>query len=377
MGLVRSFWAEPRPAAPPRSAGDWRLFLALVALLALEVALRPGLGVGSPATLLVLAMSSAVLWRRSHPWHAAALPFAAMGTFDAVQVATGTRFLDVHTQAFALILPYALVRWGSGREVVLGLPVVIASACFGMGTEGLVLAEAIAGLTILMAPAVLGAAVRYRSLVRAKELDEARSSERLGLARELHDTVAHHVSAIAVRAQAGLAASGSDPAAAREALRVIGEEASRTLGEMRSMVRVLRGEGAAPLAPIPDATDLARTLGDLDGSPPVEVVLEGDLTAVAPAVSQAVYRIAQEAVTNARRHAVRASAIRVEVEARDDSVALHVRDDGERPSAGPGGFGLVGMAERAQLLGGTLRAGPGPERGWTVTAVLPDPGAAQ
>ena len=109
--------------------------------------------------------------------------------------------------------------------------------------------------------------------------------------------------------------------------------------------------------------------------PAVEVELSGDLDGLRPLVGAAIYRIAQESITNAMRHARHATRVDVRVVADGDLVRVTVRDDGEAgASDGSSGYGLVGMTERATLLGGTLDAGPGAE-GWTVTAVLPRSGA--
>jgi signal transduction histidine kinase len=129
------------------------------------------------------------------------------------------------------------------------------------------------------------------------------------------------------------------------------------------------------LSPAPGVRDLAA-LGrrGRGGGPDVDVELLGDLDDLSPAVGSAVYRLAQESVTNARRHARHATRIAVSVAADEASVRLRVSDAGDvsatRPAASPG-FGLVGMTERASLLGGTCEAGPDGDRGWTVTAVLP------
>ena len=158
-----------------------------------------------------------------------------------------------------------------------------------------------------------------------------------------------------------------------DALKVIEEEASRTLAEMRSIVGVLREHEEPELAPqrgVADLNQLADRVGD---RPRVEVHLSGDLDDLGPSVGAAVYRIAQESITNAVRHARHATRISVSVAGDDDWVRLTVRDDGDASSTGrhSTGYGLVGMTERAMLLGGTLEAGPGPDRGWTVNAVLP------
>jgi signal transduction histidine kinase len=183
---------------------------------------------------------------------------------------------------------------------------------------------------------------------------------------------------MAIRAQAGLAMSQSHPDAAADALRLIEAEASRALTEMRSMVRVLRRNEPADLEPSPRVTDLERLAARSRTGPSVEVEILGDVDDLAPSVEAAIYRLAQESVTNARRHARHASRIRVRVAADETSVHLRVSDDGDASAAKPNGspgYGLIGMIERADLLGGTCEAGPNPDRGWTVTAVLPRAGA--
>ena len=118
--------------------------------------------------------------------------------------------------------------------------------------------------------------------------------------------------------------------------------------------------------------DLERLVRSAAAGPRVEVTVSGDLEALPAAIDAAVFRIAQEAVTNALRHARHATLVDVRVSADRSSVTLVVRDDGDPTTADPkAGFGLTGMVERAILLGGTCQAGPSPGRGWSVTASLP------
>jgi signal transduction histidine kinase len=226
---------------------------------------------------------------------------------------------------------------------------------------------------VLILAAVLGSTVRYRETARLRELQQMKTSEREQLARELHDTVAHHVSAIAVRAQAGRVLASQDPQAALDALGVVEQEASQTLQELRSMVRVLR-DGDAELAPQRGVADIAA-LGRADGSVPVRVRVSGDLGDLSPGVGAALYRIAQESVTNALQHSHDATGVEVSVTGSPGSVHLEVTDDGAAVATGrrTAGYGLVGMSERAALLGGHLDAGPS-EQGWTVEAVIPRSG---
>ena len=230
----------------------------------------------------------------------------------------------------------------------------------------------------LLFPAALGASVRFRTTYRLREMDQVKLREREQLARELHDIVAHHVSAIVIRAQAGRVVAASHPDAAVAALEVIEEEASRTLAEMRLMVGALRQAEEPDLAPqrgVADIERLARGAGD---SPPVAVHLSGDLDDLRPSVGAALYRLAQESITNAVRHARHATRIDVRVVGDEQCVRLTVSDDGDAGSLGasPSSYGIAGMTERAKLLGGALEAGPSLDRGWTVDAVLPRDGTA-
>jgi len=303
--------------------------------------------------------------------------FGCLAVVDAAALVAGVGEWGLYASVCVLLVPYALVRWGSGREIVPGLGVVVVALALGIAGHWTGIGDAVLEVVFLLSPAAIGAWVRYGATARLREQDQVRLHEREQLARELHDTVAHHVSAIAVRAQAGRVVAGTDPEAALDALRLIETEASRALTEMRLMVGALR-DGAAPeLAPQQGIADLERLARAVGGPPRVELELSGDLDDLRPAVGVAVYRLAQESITNALRHARHASRIDVRLVGDDDCVRLTVVDDGEAPTRTGTGYGLVGMTERAALLGGTLDAGPGPDRGWTVAAVLPKVGAVR
>ena len=185
------------------------------------------------------------------------------------------------------------------------------------------------------------------------------------------------MSAIAIQAEAGSALAASDPDASVQALRTIKSEASRTLAEMRSIVGVLRRGDEEP-GPRKGLADL-QGLADDGRQPPIELEMHGDLDGVAPPIQTAVFRIAQEATTNARRHARRATGITVQVQGSAEDVELVITDDGDASYVDPAtasGYGLVGMTERVSLHGGSLDVGPNPGRGWTVRAVLPKGGAS-
>lgn len=370
--LVRPVRDEPRaPVGTPRGARDRVLVAVVVVLAAVEGLIRPDLPWRAASVVLTIALAPTLLGRRDRPLLMVGLAFGAVLLAG---LATGGDAPQLYTDAFLLVLAYALVRWGSGREVVLGSAGLVVASVVPVLLRGGGAADLLGGLTVLVAVVTLGAAVRFRARARVRLLDEVRAREREGLARDLHDTVAHHVSAIAIRAQAGLAVAAAEPGAAVDALRVIEAEASRALGEMRSMVRVLRRDDAAQRAPLPGIADLDGLVRGDRGGPVVEIVRTGDLDDLDAAVAVAVYRLVQESVTNARRHARRATRVDVRVAGEGARVRLRVSDDGDpapaRVPAAPG-FGILGMVERAALLGGTCEAGPDAPRGWTVTAVLP------
>ncbi|MCR1785816.1 sensor histidine kinase [Nocardioides carbamazepini] len=367
--FVRSILAEPRaPDLPARAWWDWALVAALLVAAAAEATFRADVPARPLATVVALLVIPALLWRRTHPLRATAIGFGGAMVMHVPMLVDGIANAGLNTMVCLLLLPYALYRWASGREALIGTAIVAVPAVLGLATSGN-LGDVIGGTTVLVAAFALGAAMRYRAVARQREVQQVRTLERGELARELHDTVAHHVSAIAIQAQAGRAVAAIDPASAVEALAVIEAEASRTLHEMRTMVRVLRDGEVADYAPqrgIADLDELTRM------SPLVRVHRDGDLADLPQPVETAVYRICQEAVTNAIRHPLNATSVTVEVTGDVGVVRLRVHDDGEaaRPATTVG-YGLLGMAERAKLLGGVCQAGPDPTGGWTVEATLP------
>jgi signal transduction histidine kinase len=375
---VRALWHEPRAPDPPGpSTHDWVLVGVAVTAAVVETIARPDLAWRPLSLAVVVAIAAALPWRRVHPLAVAALAFGTASAVDVVALARDVEWEGLGSAVFFLLLPYALTRWGSGRAVAAG-SVLLAVPLALAAVRGDPVGDVVGGAVVLLLAAALGAGVRYQQASRQQELDVIRAREREQLARELHDTVAHHVSAIVVRAQAGRALADLRPGAAAEALDVIEEEASRTLEEMRSMVGALRDGARAGRAPLPSSRDIGRLARPADPAPAVEVEMDGDLGDLRPAVDTALYRLAQEAVTNAVRHARHARLVRVRVCGGPDDVRLTVDDDGHAAAGGTAapGYGLVGMAERAKLLGGTFDAGARPGGGWTVTAVLPRHGVA-
>ena len=384
---IRSVLAEPRvPNPPARVWRDWALVAVLVPTSIVEGLLREDLGWPVVSIVLGVALIFTLLWRRSHPLAVLVISFGSVTVMTvAAQLAGVTEpAVGLYTTAFLILLPYSLLRWASGRDAAIGLAFIAVAALINSVTAAIagstsdVILEPLIGSAVFFAfPAALGASVRYQTNLRVREIDHAKLREREQLARELHDTVAHHVSAIVIQAQAGHILAETHPGAAADALEVIEQEASRTLAEMRTMIGVLRDGEEADLAPQRGVDDIQRLAANVGDSPQVNVELSGALDDLTPSVEAAIYRLAQESITNAVRHAHNATRINISIDGDDDSVRLSVRDNGDAAETGrnPLGYGLVGMTERATLLGGTLDAGPSPGSGWAVTAVLPKSGA--
>ncbi|WP_222870157.1 sensor histidine kinase [Actinomadura decatromicini] len=242
---------------------------------------------------------------------------------------------------------------------------------------------------------VWGALARRRALgrrARAAELDASRRAfehtllehtargERARIARELHDVVAHHISMISVQAETARLAVPGMPDEGAKRLLAIGDTARTALTEMRRLLGVLREDaeaaGAAPdrrpqpgLQQLLDLVDQARGTGAAN----TRLSVRGSVAALDPGVELAAYRIVQEALTNARRHAPGA-AVDVEIEYTAGELLVRVRDNGPGPAPGvvpAAGHGLLGMRERAAAVGGALRTGAGPVGGFLVEAALP------
>ena len=371
---LRSLWAEPRPTdAPARGPRDWILVAVLTCWSLVEAVLRQDLAPRPLLLLAAVAVIGSLLWRRTHPLVAVAICFGTLTIVDIIRILTGSPGVLLNSTIAALIVAYALFRWGSGREAACGLGVILLWVPITTVVDPTSPAEKVAAYAFFLFAAALGAAIRYRTKIRIRDIDQVKAREREQLARELHDTVAHHVSGIAIQAQAGRAVAASHPERAVEALATIEDAATRTLTELRAIVGVLRTPEDAEFAPQPGLAEVEQLATDGQTRPHVTVTISGDVDDLSPAVGAAIYRLAQESVTNARRHARHATQVTVAVAGDAERVRLTIDDDGFSGAGGraPAGYGLVGMQERAALLGGTFHAGPMAERGWRVEANLP------
>ena len=316
----------------------------------------------------VLAVTLAVaLWAETQHWSAW---FALIAAFVTAVLARKRA-----AAVASLIIGYLVSVWP---------PWLIGSR--GHATAAFAL-SLLAGLITLLSLAELNRAWNQRTAAvrRSREEEALRraSEERLAIARDLHDVVAHNISVINVQANTALHLMDRQPERAREALTAIHEVSKQALAEFRSVLGVLRTTGypVAPLTPSPGIGGLGD-LASRAGSAGIAVRLleEGAPRPVPAGVDAAAYRIVQEALTNTVRHSG-GTAATVRLSYDPDALRIEVDDDGMATgSAGsaptPGGNGLAGMTERARALGGTLKAGPRPGGGFRVLARLPLTGGA-
>ena len=266
-------------------------------------------------------------------------------------------------------------------SVLLAVPFVIAtSAGMGQGRlSGLLVLALVVGAQFAGdARRQRGQAIAERDATRRAMTDtlreQAAAQERARIARELHDVVAHHVSMVAVQAETARLTTEGMPPEGRDRLAAIGDTARDALTEMRRLLGVMRTDapGEAELAPQPGLAQVEELVdGARAAGTDVRLHVEGDPVALPSGVDLTAYRVVQEALTNARRHAPGA-AVDVDLVYGDEAVRVRVRDDGPGPpGTGDGGHGLVGMHERVAMVGGRLRVGPGARGGFAVQADLP------
>ncbi|MEM9132168.1 MAG: sensor histidine kinase [Actinomycetota bacterium] len=353
---------------------DWALaaLIAAVGIVEPLFADLPGL---VPASGVGVVSVMAFVVRRVSPLGAVLAGGLTQAAADLYAVATGN---PVEPLAASIIVAGAVVynagRWGSARTV--GIAAFLAAVAIpALGsqntfTEPNLILSALDGLVAIVL-LTTGLLIRISTDARAQRDLATALQERDRLANQIHDSFAHHMSAIAVRAEA--ARRLDDPEALDDALLAIKRSASTGLTDLRHLVAGIRTPGTET-RPLPGLGDIQQLAADhrtdaLD----IRVDLHAQPEVIPVTASSAAYWIAREAVTNAFRHAVGASSISITACTTDDRLDLVVADDGRGSSAAGrrGGHGLTSMSQRAEELGGTLCAGPDQSGGWSVTARLP------
>jgi signal transduction histidine kinase len=350
-------------AQPVRDVGIYGgdLEIAFV-LLALFTTLPLGLRPARPAAAAVTVCAACVL---------------SLSAFHALTVA-------------GLIAQLVLLYWlgRSGSQLLAGalaLSFLVLALVGPSGSEARILCLLLAALG--PAAAWTGAGLRARGeavehsaarqVIAGSLVEHTARGERARVSRELHDVVAHHISMIAVQAETARLTTTGMPAAGAQRLSAIGDTARAALTEMRRLLGVLRedtGTGVADRQPQPglqQLNELVDEARDATGSG-IRLIVRGSMTRLDPGVELAAYRIVQEALTNARRHA-QGAAVDVELHYTPDALWLRVRDNGPGPpsATSPGSHGLLGMRERTAAVGGELRTGSAHGGGFFVEAMLP------
>jgi signal transduction histidine kinase len=286
--------------------------------------------------------------------------------------------------ALGATLPVALIR--VQPVPALALPVVTLGFGWLAGVRPTLAGTAAAAIMLAYLTVRLARGARDRAVrrdvedrqLRASLLDHVARGERARIAHELHDVVAHHISMIAVQAEAArLTVPGMPPEGANRLIG-IGDTARAALTEMRRLLGVLREDAGDddPRRPQPGLGQVAELLDEARGlaGASTRLIVRGRVAPLDPGVELAAYRIVQEALTNARRHAAGA-AVDVQLDYREDALYVRVRDSGPGPSdLQDGGHGLAGMRERAAAVGGKVSTGAGFAGGFVVDAVLPRDG---
>ena len=366
----------------------------LAAIAVVEFVVRPGSDLEFHPTssnwLLVPAALLTVLPLLARRWLPFVAPAAVLGIAAAISFAEGN-FAPFSFGIFLAIIcaSFLLGMNPNRREAGAAVPLIVALVVIAVRNQPGHETGEYFFITIILLCAWSGGfslSLKLAEARRAEErvaemaekqarlAEEAVQEERARIARELHDVVAHHVSVMTVQAGAVRRLLTPEQAREREALVSVEETGRKALTEMRRLLGVLKSEETvAPLAPQPGMATLDTLLGQVrEAGLPVELETEGQPVELPPGVDLSAYRIVQEALTNALKHAGPARAW-VHVRYREDSLELEVENDGRDGAAqGDGaGHGLVGMRERVAVYGGELESGPRPGGGFAVRARLP------
>ncbi|MFH8391021.1 sensor histidine kinase [Streptomyces sp. NPDC018036] len=377
---------------PARVLREDALLAAVLLAVDVTVALTVHTGGRRPDLLgwtLLAGAHLAVVFRRRAPLA------AFLGVVVCVAPYHALDFDHSAPQAVSMAALFTVAVTGTPlRSLVIGTGVVgiMLAVKFAQGTAegtqalrvtGWIVSFVVLGVCVRVHGQYLASVVERAERAERTREEEARrrvAEERLRIARDLHDLLAHSITLIGVQTSVAAHVLAADPdrldrTAVAKALDDISETCRSARGELRTTLEVLRdpepggGEGRGPLPGldgVPDLVAAARAAGT-EVEPPAVVGADG----VPSAVGAAAYRIVQEALTNAVRHAGPGARVRVDLGTDGSALRVGVTDDGLGDTGGPPGFGLVGMRERARSVGGTLETGTREEGGFAVLAVLP------
>jgi signal transduction histidine kinase len=343
------------------------------------------------AAAVLLAMTGVLMWRRRQPLAVAVVVFGGL-----VAVSLGWDLMDNFVSPFGalLVAVYSIGAYSSFRVAVTVYGLLIAFILSGALFDNRPIGDLLWVASILTGVWAAGRGVHLRqqrvspladhALALEHERDaKARAAvaeERIRIARELHDVVAHGISVIVLQARGGRKVLDPREDEAREAFEEIETTAQQALTEMRRLLGMLRRQDEElALGPQPSLANLdVLAAGVRDAGLPVDVVVKGKVDGLPPAVDLSAYRLVQEALTNSLKHAGPAHA-RVFVNCSGDELEVEVTDDGRGVNGNglsAGGHGLTGMRERVNMLGGEIEVGPRETGGFALRARLPLDGVA-
>ena len=334
---------------------------------------RDGVAIG-----LILVATLPYYLRRRSPLAVFAVSLTAIAALFVLDYHGGALpfVLAVGAYTVGAYLPLREVAAAAVLQNVTFVAMVVADSA-GFGVPQYLTSVPLYAATMLVGWTMQSRRLRFDALEREQGEASLRAAadERLRIAQELHDVVAHSLGVIAVQAGVGMHVIDTDPAEARRSLEHISRTSRSSLAEIRRVLGLVRaGEATATYAPTPGLADLPALVEEMAGAGlTVALSVAEDAADLPPGVELAAYRIVQEALTNALRHSGGATRATVRVEAAGGQLRVVVSDDGAGQNGGrrPGGHGLVGMRERVAVYGGTLDVGPSAEGGFRVDAAIP------
>jgi signal transduction histidine kinase len=336
------------------------------------------------AGLLTFALALPLAWRRR-------APVIVFGVTAVVAFGDWLAGLPLLAGAALLVALYTVAasrphRAAAAAALIVEGGAVLASVRWGASAlaafaslSGVVVAALVCGLYVRARRAHIAGLVERAARLefeRDQQAQLAAAAERARMSREMHDVVAHNLAVMVSLANGATAKLGRDPQQSREALESIAEIGRQALADTRQLLSALRtGDCAAQRPPQPGIEQIADLVARAAATGlAATLTISGDPVPVAAGPALSAYRIVQEAITNAVKHAVGATTVAVELAWTPGCLDITVTDDGHGNGQAPGvpsGLGLAGMRERAALCGGTATAGPGQRGGWTVTATIP------
>ncbi|MFJ8114224.1 sensor histidine kinase [Streptomyces sp. NPDC096132] len=388
-------WLRHRPGEEPGGGRwPWRSTLLLTAFVLVGSTFAAHLQQGERADLdafarvLLIVSCGMLLWRRRHPVAVVFGTAVTVALYLGAGYPYGPVFFTVAVACFAAVVAgHRRAAW-TALGLLCAVHLLVAHWLYRWlppsGDEPASFGQEIVVTGWVVAIVAIAELARTRreqwARERAERAQAARrraDEERLRIARELHDVLAHSLSVINVQAGVGLALLDADPEQARTALTTIKSASKEALGEVRQVLDTLRTPGDVPRAPAP-GLDRLPELVEQAARAGLTVQVEGEPPRLSPGTDLAAFRIVQEALTNVVRHSGSRHA-RVRLEPAGGTLRLRIDDDGPATGAEAGGSGngLAGMRERAAALGGTIEAGPRPDGGFRVLAVLPAKATAE